>query len=229
MLTIKSLGHACFTVSDGPHTIIFDPYLKGNPEAICGPEDVQVDAVLPSHGHSDHLGDTIEIATRLGCPVIGAFELCMYCARFGCEVAPMHIGGSRTFDFGTVKLTQAWHGSAVVGETLIEYTGPAVGFLVTMGDLTVYYAGDTGLFGDMQLIGDTTDIDAAILPIGDCFTMGPADALRAVEMLQPGLVIPTHYSAFDVIQQDAAAFAEAVARTGANAVVLSPGEETEIA
>jgi len=228
MPTIKSLGHACFTVSDGAHSIIFDPYLKDNPEAVCGPEDVQVEAVLPSHGHSDHLGDTIEIATRLGCPVIAAFELCMYCARFGCEVAPLHIGGSRTFDFGTVKLTQATHGSAVITDDLIEYTGPAVGFLVTMGGATVYYAGDTGLFGDMRLIGDA-GIDVAVLPIGDCFTMGPADALLAVDMLRPALVIPTHYSAFDVIQQDAAAFAAEVERRGAKAVVLAPGQEIEFA
>jgi L-ascorbate metabolism protein UlaG (beta-lactamase superfamily) len=228
MPTIKALGHACFTLSDGRHSIIFDPYLTDNPEAVCGPEDVQVEAVLPSHGHSDHLGDTIAIATRLGCPVIAAFELCMYCARFGCEVAPAHIGGSRTFDFGTVKLTAATHGSAVITDSLIEYTGPAVGFIVTMGGATVYYAGDTGLFGDMRLIGDA-GIDAAILPIGDCFTMGPADALRAVELIRPRLVIPTHCSAFDVIQQDAAAFAAQVEKLGAQAVVLKPGEETQFA
>jgi L-ascorbate metabolism protein UlaG (beta-lactamase superfamily) len=223
MLTIESLGHSCFTLADGTHSLIFDPYLKDNPEAVCGPEDIQVDAVLPSHGHSDHLGDTIEIATRLGCPVIAPFELAMYCARFGCEVAPLHIGGSRTFDFGTVKATQATHGSAVIGEKLIEYTGPSVGFLVTMGGLKVYYAGDTGLFGDMKLIGDE-GVDVAVLPIGDCFTMGPADALLAAAMIRPGVVIPTHYSAFDVIQQDAAAFAAELGKQGIRCEVLSPGQ-----
>lgn len=227
MLTLKSLGHACYTLSDGAHSIIFDPYLKDNPEAVCGPEDVAVDAILPSHGHSDHLGDTIEIATRLGCPVIGAFELCMYCARFGCEVAPLHIGGGRTFEFGSVKLTQATHGSAVIGEKLIEYTGPAVGFLVTMGGLTVYYAGDTGLFGDMQLIGDE-GIDLAVLPIGDCFTMGPADALKAAALIRPKVVVPTHYSAFDVIQQDAAAFAVELGKQGVRCEVLKPGQELKL-
>jgi L-ascorbate metabolism protein UlaG (beta-lactamase superfamily) len=227
MLTIKSLGHACYTLSDGARSIIFDPFLKGNPEAVCGPEDVTVDAVLPSHGHSDHLGDTIEIATRLGCPVIGAFELCMYCARFGCEVSALHIGGGGSYDFGAVKLTQATHGSAVIGKDLIEYTGPAVGFLVTMGGLRVYYAGDTGLFGDMQFIGDE-GLDVAILPIGDCFTMGPADALRAATLLRPKLVIPTHYSAFDAIKQDAGAFATALEAQGTRCKVLSPGQDLSL-
>ncbi|MCE5239536.1 metal-dependent hydrolase [bacterium] len=227
MPTIKSLGHSCFTLSDGAHSVIFDPFLKGNPEAICGPEDVQVDAVLPSHGHSDHLGDTIEIATRLGCPVIAAFEMCMYCARFGCEVAPLHIGGGRTFDFGSVRLTQATHGSAVIGEKLNEYTGPAVGFLVDMGGAKVYFAGDTGLFGDMALIGEE-GLDVAILPIGDCFTMGPKDALRAAALLRPNLVIPTHYSAFDVIQQDADAFAAELSRQGIRCEVLQPGQELSV-
>ncbi len=227
MPTIKSLGHSCFTLSDGAHSVIFDPFLKGNPEAICGPEDVQVDAVLPSHGHSDHLGDTIEIATRLGCPVIAAFEMCMYCARFGCEVAALHIGGGRTFDFGSVRLTQATHGSAVIGEKLNEYTGPAVGFLVDMGGAKVYFAGDTGLFGDMALIGEE-GLDLAVLPIGDCFTMGPRDALRAAALLRPKLVIPTHYSAFDVIRQDAGVFAAELSRQGIRCEVLQPGQELSV-
>ena len=152
MPVLKALGHSCFTLSTAGHSIIFDPFLTGNPEAACSAEEVQVDAVLPSHGHSDHLGDTVAIANRLGCPVVTVFELCMYCARLGCEVAPMHVGGSRTFEWGKVKLTQAWHGSAVIGDT-IEYTGLAVGFVVTMGGVKVYFAGDTGLFGDMNFFG----------------------------------------------------------------------------
>ncbi len=227
MPTIKSLGHSCFTLSDGAHSVIFDPFLKGNPEAICGPDDVHLDAVLPSHGHSDHLGDTIEIATRLGCPIIAAFEMCMYCARFGCEVAALHIGGGRTFDFGSVRLTQATHGSAVIGDKLNEYTGPAIGFLVDMGGARVYFAGDTGLFGDMALIGDE-GLDLAILPIGDCFTMGPQDALRAAALLRPKLVITTHYSAFDVIRQDAGVFAAELSRQGIRCVVLQPGQELSV-
>jgi len=227
VLTIKSLGHACFTLSTEEHSIVFDPFLRDNPEAICQPEELIVDAVLPSHGHSDHLGDTIEIATRLGCPVISAYELCMYCARQGCEVAPLHIGGSRTFDFGTVKLTPAWHGSAVIGEHMIEYTGPAVGFIVTMSDIKVYFAGDTGLFSDMRLIG-AQGLDVAILPIGDCFTMGPEDAIQAAQWLNPKLVIPTHFSAFEVVRQDPYAFAQSLEKVGIRCVVLRPGDELKI-
>lgn len=226
MPVLKALGHACFTLSSAQHSIIFDPFLKGNPQAVCGPEDVQVDAVLVSHGHADHLGDTVAIATRLGCPVIGAFELCMYCARFGCEVAAMHIGGTRPFGFGTVKLTQAWHGSAVINET-IEYTGLAVGFLVSIGGVTVYFAGDTGLFGDMRLIGDA-GVDVALLPIGGCFTMDPQDAVKAVELIQPKLVVPMHYGTFPQIDQDPAAFAADLKRLGVGCAVLRPGEELEI-
>jgi L-ascorbate metabolism protein UlaG (beta-lactamase superfamily) len=229
MITIKSLGPSCFTLSAAGKTIIFDPFLAGNPEAICGPDDITVDAVLPSHGHSDHLGDTVAIANRLKCPVIGVFELCLYCARQGCEVAPMHIGGTRTFDFGQVKLTSATHGSGVkAADGTIEYTGPACGFVVTMGGKTIYYAGDTGLFGDMKLIGESVALDAAILPIGDCFTMGPDDALKAIGMLRPRVVIPTHFSAFDVIQQDADEWASTVRAMGTDCRVLRPGDEIEV-
>ncbi|MEI6504240.1 MAG: metal-dependent hydrolase, partial [Armatimonadota bacterium] len=189
MLTIRSLGHACYVLSAGGFSVILDPFLSGNPDAVCGPEAVAVNAVLPSHGHGDHFGDTIAIAKRLGCPVIACAELAGFCARAGCQTVGMHIGGQRAYDFGTVKLTQAWHGSAMTVGDKVEYVGPAVGFLVTMGGVTVYFAGDTGLFGDMRLIGDE-GVDVAILPIGDNYTMGPKDALRAVEFLRPKVVIP---------------------------------------
>jgi L-ascorbate metabolism protein UlaG (beta-lactamase superfamily) len=226
--TIKSLGHACYSLSADGHSVVFDPWLEGNPEAVCTPGELHVDAVLASHGHKDHLGDSIAIATRLGIPVIGVYELCMYCARHGCEIAPMHLGGHRDFDFGRVKLTVATHGSAVIHDDRIECLGPASGFLVTMGGITLYFAGDTGLFGDMRLIGDSVKVDAAILPIGDCFTMGPHDALLAVEMIRPAVVIPTHYSAFDAINQDAKAFAAEVAKLGIECRVLGPGDEANI-
>lgn len=228
MPTIAALGHACFTVSGNTHSIIFDPWLSENPEAVSTPEEIDVDAILVSHGHSDHLGDAIPIANRLGVPIVAPYELAMYCARHGCEPLPMHIGGANTYSFGHVKLTQATHGSAVITDELIEYTGPPCGFLLTMDDVTIYYAADTGLFGDMELIGEFNDIAAAILPIGDNFTMGPEDALIAAEMLQPGLVIPMHFSAFDVIEQDADEFAAHLDRIGIAAAVLRPGEKVEI-
>ena len=228
MVKIKALGHACFVLSTDEHSVIFDPWLAENPEAACGPGDVAVDAILVSHGHSDHLGDAIEISKRLGVPIVAPYELAMYCARFGCDVAPMHIGGGRQFDFGHVKLTQALHGSAIVEDDHIEYTGMPCGFVVTMGGCAIYYAADTGLFSDMKLIGDTNDLRAAILPIGDNFTMGPADALIAAEMLRADVVVPTHYSVFDIIQQDADSFAEDLQARGLRCMVLKPGEEGEV-
>jgi len=226
-MVIRSLGHACFTAGDGQHTVIFDPFLTDNPEAVVKPKEVQVDAVLPSHGHSDHLGDAIPIARRLGVPIIAPYELAMYCQRHGAEVVPLHIGGGADLPFGRVKLTFATHGSAVVSDDLIEYTGPPCGFLVTMSGQTVYYAGDTGLFGDMRLIGETTSIDVAILPIGDHFTMGIDDAVRAAGLLQPRAVVPTHYSAFEPIRKNPREFAQRVESLGIRCEVLAPGQEAE--
>ncbi len=227
MLTIRSLGHACYTLSDGTHTVIFDPWLTGNPEAACSPGDVRVDAVLPSHGHSDHLGDAIEISKRLNVPIIAVYELTMYCQRHGAPVAPMHIGGAHDFPFGRVKLTPAWHGSSVVGDDLIEYTGMPCGFVVTMDGRNVYYAGDTALFSDMKLIGELDPLEMAILPIGDNFTMGMKDAAKAAEFLQAKAVIPTHWSAFDVIKCDPEDYAALIEPLGIKCVILRPGEEAQ--
>jgi len=228
MPKLKALGHACFVLSGKEHSVIFDPWLAENPEAVCGPEDVKVDAILVSHGHSDHLGDAIPISKRLGVPIVAPYELAMYCARFGCLTAPMHVGGGRQFGFGHVKLTPALHGSAVVEQDHIEYTGMPCGFVVTMDGRAVYYAADTGLFSDMKLIGELDDLRAAVLPIGDNFTMGPQDALKAAQMLQADFIVPMHYSAFDVIAQDVNRFADEARKLSLNCVILRPGDECEV-
>ena len=228
MVTVRHLGHTCYTLETQAHTLIFDPFLRDNPDAVVAPEDVAVDFILPSHGHSDHLGDTIEIAKRCDALVIAVYELAMYCERQGARVHPLHIGGGCDFEFGRVKLTPAWHGSAVVSDELIEYTGPAGGFLVNTGGKTIYYAGDTGLFGDMALIGRMNQIDLAFLPIGDNFTMDIQDAAEAAKMLDPKVVIPMHYNTFPVIEADPNQFAEAVRARPCECAILEPGQTYQL-
>jgi len=228
MPRLKALGHACFILSAGERRVIFDPWLAENPEAACGPDDVEADAILVTHGHDDHLGDAISISKRLGVPVIAPYELTLYCGRFGCPTVPLQIGGGEQFEFGHVKLTQALHTSTVVRGDEVEYVGMPCGFIVTMGGAAVYHAGDTGVFGDMRLLGQLHDLRAAILPIGDKWTMGPSDALVAAEMLNADLVVPMHYGTFEGIEQDVNRFAEGLRARNIMCVVLKPGEEVEI-
>lgn len=224
MTKLTYLGHACFTVEDERSKIIIDPFLTGNPLAKISSKDVKVNAVLVSHGHGDHLGDAVEIAKRCNAPIIAPYELADYCSKRGAQIHPMHIGGGRKFDWGEVKLTIAHHGSAIVGET-VTYTGNPCGFIIKMSGKTVYHPGDTGLFMDMKLIGEMNQIDVALLPIGDNFTMGIADAVKAVEFLRPKVAIPMHFDTMDVIKQDPQEFARGVKNLPVKAVILKVGDQ----
>ncbi|MCH8026511.1 MAG: metal-dependent hydrolase [candidate division Zixibacteria bacterium] len=224
MPTARFLGQSCITIQDGDHKIIIDPFLTGNPLAGAKQEDIECSHVLLTHGHGDHFGDTIEIAKRNDATVVATFELAAYCGSKGLKFHPMHIGGAHDFDFGRVKLTIAHHGGGL-GENAEIYTGPPVGFLITMGGKTVYNAGDTGLFYDMKLIGEMNQIDLAFLPIGDNFTMGIDDAVKAVEFLKPKKVVPVHYNTFPLIEQDPQEFAGKV--NTAEVVVMNPGDSIE--
>ena len=195
-------SHSCFLLETQHYRLVFDPFLNGNPKATIKPEDVTCDFVLVTHGHGDHLGDAIDIAKQNNATIISNYEVATYCGKQGASVHPMHIGGARDFPFGRVKLTIAHHGSGLDTEDGILYMGNPVGMLVMAEQKTVYHAGDTGLFLDMQLISELHPIDIALLPIGDNFTMGIDDACKAIEFLKPKVAIPMHYKTFDLIDVD---------------------------
>ena len=220
----RFLGHSCVLLSHRSHKIIIDPFISGNPVAPLNAEEIVPTYILVSHGHGDHIGDAIPMAKRTGATIIANFELASLCARQGTAVHPMHIGGSHQFPFGRVKLTIAHHGSGY-GEEANIYTGPPVGFLVTIGGKTIYHPGDTGLFYDMKLIGDMNSIDVAFLPIGDNYTMGIDDAVKAVEFLRPKTVVPIHYNTFPAIACGPEEFAKQV--RGSDVTILKPGEDLE--
>jgi len=226
MVTATFLGHAAVSLETGGKTLLIDPFLTGNPAAAAKPGQVRADAVFLTHGHSDHIGDGLDIAKRSGCTIVACFELAAYCQKQGAKTHPMHIGGKHDFGWFTLKLTPAWHGSAVMGDTVI-YTGTPTGGIVTMGGKTIYHPGDTGLTMEMELIGRLNLLNLAFLPIGDNFTMGIDDAVEAVKMLKPAKVVPIHYDTFDLIRADPAEFAAKVGSL-AEVIVLRPGDSLSI-
>jgi L-ascorbate metabolism protein UlaG (beta-lactamase superfamily) len=225
-VNVTWLSHACLSIDTGDAKLLVDPFLTGNPLAPVAPDDVQADYILVSHGHGDHVGDTVAIARRTGATVISNFEIHNWLLGQGVEKAhPQHIGGGFDYPWGRVKLTIAHHGSALPDGS---YGGNPCGFLFYIQGKKIYHACDTGLFYDMKLIGEE-GIDLAVLPIGDNFTMGPEDSLRAVKLLSPKRVLPIHYDTFDVIQQDAAAWKIRVEQeTDAQVDLLKPGESLSL-
>jgi L-ascorbate metabolism protein UlaG (beta-lactamase superfamily) len=219
---ITWFGHAALALETGGVKILVDPFLSENPTAPVNPDEVDADFILLSHGHGDHLGDTVAISERTGATVISNAELCSLLSAQGVKTHAQHIGGGYNHPFGYLKLTMALHGSGLPDGS---YGGNPAGFLLSTNDgKKIYMACDTGLFGDMRLIGEE-GVDLAVLPIGDNYTMGPDDALRAVKFIEPKHIIPIHYNTFEVIEQDPNAWATRVEKeTNARVHVIKPGE-----
>jgi L-ascorbate metabolism protein UlaG (beta-lactamase superfamily) len=215
-------GHAtCTLETDSGAKVVIDPFFDDNPTADLKSGQVEADYILISHGHFDHIADAIPIAKRTGATVISTFEIVAFMASKGIDKGHgMNLGGGHDFPFGYVKLTPALHTGTVHGDDQGAYTTTPAGFWIRMGAKRFYHAGDTALIADMRLLEG--QVDVAMLPIGDNYTMGPDDAARAVGMIKPKVVIPMHYNTWDVIAQDPKAFARTVG--GASKVeILEPG------
>ncbi|MDQ6599922.1 metal-dependent hydrolase [Bacillus salipaludis] len=226
-MKISYHGHSIVQIQTEGKTILIDPFIRGNSLTDLNVEAVNPDVILLTHGHNDHVGDTVEIAKRTGALVVANADLTTYLSWQGVQTHGMNIGGAYQFDFGKVKLTQAFHGSgyATVNNEIV-YCGMPTGILFSNEGKTIYHAGDTGLFSDMKLIGERHPIDVAFLPIGDNFTMGAEDAAYAAKLLNAKTVVPIHFNTFPPIKQDPNKFIELLEEQ--NGKVLQPGEAIEL-
>lgn len=220
-------GHSVVKIQTGGVTILIDPFINGNGQTDLKVNEEKPDVILLTHGHNDHVGDTVEMAKSHDSQIVAPVELANYLSSLGLNAMGMNLGGAHEFDFGTVKYTKAFHSSSYTTEDGdVIYCGMPAGILFKAEGKTIYHAGDTEVFGDMQIIGSRNAIDVAFLPIGDHFTMGPEDAAYAVELLKPKTVVPIHYNTFPPIKQDPEKFKQLV--DGAEVNILKAGESISL-
>ncbi|MFC6920015.1 metal-dependent hydrolase [Meiothermus taiwanensis] len=220
MVEVRYLGHSALLISDGTTRILVDPFLTGNPKAALTADQVEADLVVLTHAHGDHYGDSAAISQRTGAPIISNYEIVSYAEKQGAKGVGMNLGGTYRFKGGWLKWFPALHSSSFPDGT---YGGLAQGFVLELGGKRLYIAGDTALFSDMALVAQYSP-DLAVLPIGDHFTMGPDDALKALELTRAKQVLPVHYNTFPPIAQDGAAFVQQAGRLGVGGQALAPGE-----
>lgn len=226
-MRIRYLSHSCFFVETQGHRLLIDPFLTGNPLATVSADSIDCDFILLSHGHDDHTGDALGIARRCGATIVAPFELAEHFAARGATVHDMNPGGSRELPFGRLKFTPAIHSSSTGGGLNPVYLGEPCGLLLKSEGKSVYHAGDTALFSDMQLIG-RGGLDLAMIPIGDNYTMGIEDAIEALKFLRPALAVPMHFNTFPPIQVDPGRFESGAAKAGFKVKVMTVGETLEL-
>jgi L-ascorbate metabolism protein UlaG (beta-lactamase superfamily) len=226
-MKITYYGHSVFLIEEGNFKAIIDPFIKDNGMCNAKIEDITgLTHIFVTHGHFDHIGDTVELADRTGALVIANAEICRYLTSKGVKkIHSMHLGGRNRFDFGVVKMTSAIHGSGIMGEETVIEGGNPGGFVIEVNGKKIYHAGDTGLTYDMKLLEDEK-IDIAMLPIGGNFTMDVDDAVKAVDFIKPKAVIPMHYNTFPVIEASPEAFEKKV--KDAEVIILEINETLEI-